>query len=99
MFQLMSTDAAAGRRTWRWLLALPGLALFGLADSGYLLWRHRAETPGFCPTGGCDIVNQGEYSEVGGIPVAAFGVGAYLLLFGLSIDRKSTRLNSSHHSI
>jgi len=66
-------------------MALPVLALLGLADSGYLLWRHGAETPGFCLTGGCDMVNQGEYSEVKGIPVAAFGVGAYLLLFGLSM--------------
>ncbi len=66
-------------------MALPVLALFGLADSGYLLWRHLAETSGFCPTGGCDIVNQGQYSEVKGIPIAAFGVGAYLLLFGLSL--------------
>lgn len=85
MFQLRSTETAARRRTRRWLMALPVLALLGLADSGYLLWRHGAETPGFCPVGECDIVNHGEYSEVKGIPVAAFGVGAYLLLFGLSM--------------
>lgn len=85
MFPLRSTEAAAGRRTWRWLMALPVLALLGLADSSYLLWRHLAETPGFCPTQGCDIVNQGEYSEVWGIPIAVFGVGAYLVLLVLSV--------------
>lgn len=85
MSQLKSTEAIGSRRAWRWLPVLPVLALFGLADSGYLLWRHRAETPGFCLTEGCDVVNQGAYSEIWGIPLAAFGIGAYLLLLVLSI--------------
>lgn len=85
MSPLKSTEAVDSRRASRWLPALPVLALFGLADSGYLLWRHGAETPGFCLTEGCDVVNQGAYSELWGIPLAAFGVGAYLLLLVLSI--------------
>ncbi len=80
-----STEAVAGRRARRWLLALPVLALLGLADSGYLLWQHRAATATFCPTAGCAAVTQGAYSEIGGIPLAAVGVAAYLLLLTLSV--------------
>lgn len=85
MSQSRSTEVVAGRRTRRWLLALPMLALIGLADSGYLLWQHRTASSAFCPTDGCDVVNQGDYSRVLGIPIAAFGVVAYLLLFVLSV--------------
>ncbi len=85
MSQSRSTEAVAGRRAWRWLLMLPVLALLGLADSGYLLWQHLAATSTFCPTGGCAAVTQGAYSEIRGIPLAAIGVAAYLLLVALSV--------------
>lgn len=90
--QLKPTEAIGSRRARRWLPTLPVFALFGLADSGYLLWRHRAETPGFCLAEGCDVVNQGEYSEIWGIPMATFGIAAYLLLLGLSVT--AVRLDS-----
>ena len=64
---------------------LPVLALLGMADSGYLLWLHRTTTSAFCPTAGCDVVNQGEYSEIRGVPLAAFGIAAYLALLALSV--------------
>lgn len=68
------------------------LSLFGVADSGYLLWKHHRSMPlasgiggsAFCPTRGCDIVNQGEYAEFGGVPLAALGLGGYTMLLGLS---------------
>ena len=80
-----STEAVAARRARRWLLLLPLLALLGLADSGYLLWQHLAATSTFCPTAGCAAVTQGAYSEIRGIPLAAIGVAAYLLLLTLSV--------------
>lgn len=92
MSQSRSTEAVAGRQARRWRLALPMLALLGLVDSGYLLWKHSMATSAFCPTGGCDVVNQGEYSEIWGIPMAAFGIAAYLLLLGLSV--MAVRLDS-----
>lgn len=61
------------------------LALLGLTDSSYLLWKHSTGSAAFCPAGGCDAVNQGEYSEVRGIPLAAFGVAGYAALLALSV--------------
>jgi len=61
------------------------LSIVGIADSGYLLQRHARGGSGFCPAYGCDIVNQGEYAEVKGIPVAAFGIAGYLALLALSV--------------
>lgn len=61
------------------------LSLLGLTDSSYLLWKHSTGSLAFCPAGGCDAVNQGEYSEIRGIPLAAFGVAGYLTLLVLSV--------------
>ena len=74
-------------------LALMLLSLLGMADSGYLFWKHRRSTllttgtggSNFCQAGGCDLVSQGKYAEVKGIPVAAFGIAGYLALLALSV--------------
>jgi uncharacterized membrane protein len=74
-------------------VALMLLSLLGMADSGYLFWKHRRSTllttgtggSNFCQAGGCDLVSQGEYAEVKGIPVAAFGIAGYLALLALSV--------------
>jgi len=84
MYQSRSTEIGGGRQDRRWLWTLPALALLGLADSIYLLWQHRAATSAFCPTGGCDAVNQSEYAEIWGIPLAAIGIAVYLFLLTLS---------------
>jgi uncharacterized membrane protein len=69
------------------------LALVGAADAGYLLWWHRhvaADAAGvagsvFCPAKGCEIVNQGKFASVRGIPVAAIGLAGYLTILVLSL--------------
>jgi uncharacterized membrane protein len=74
-------------------VALMLLSLLGMADSGYLFWKHRRSTllttgtggSNFCQAGGCDLVSQGKYAEVKGIPVAAFGIAGYLALLALSV--------------
>lgn len=62
-----------------------GLALFGVALSIYSLAHKTGFTSGalcnLSDTFSCDIVNQGPYSEIYGIPVAAIGVVGYVLLF------------------
>lgn len=89
----MSVDASAVPRVRRWLVALALLSLFGVADSGYLLWSHRhfapdaagSEESAFCPAKGCEVVNQGEYADVRGVPLAAIGLAGYLTILGLSL--------------
>ena len=81
----MSTKAAAGGGIRRWLVAVILLSLVGVADSGYLFWKYRTGGSAFCPARGCDIVTQGEYAEIRGIPVAALGLVAYLALLALSV--------------
>lgn len=92
MSRSMSTEVVRGRETRGWLLALMFLSVLGLADSGYLYWRHYrstlipsgSEQLASCPAGGCALVTEGEYSEVRGIPLATVGLVGYLALLALS---------------
>ena len=98
----MSVDASAVPRVRRWLVALALLSLFGVADSGYLLWSHRhfaadaagSEGSAFCPAKGCEVVNHGEYASVRGVPLAAIGLAGYLTILGLSL--LAATLGSAH---
>ena len=89
----MCTKASHGSGIRRWLVALMLLSLLGIADSGYLFWKHRRSTllttgtggSSFCQAGGCDLVSQGEYAEVRGIPLAGLGLVGYLALLALTL--------------
>jgi uncharacterized membrane protein len=72
---------------WRpWLMRL--LALSGIGVSAYLTWAHLAHQSVSCgQSQDCDIVQQSVYSEVGGIPVALFGLLAYTTMFALTLLR------------
>ena len=85
MSRSMSTEAFDGSGIRRWLVALMLLSLLGMADSGYLFWKYRTGGSAFCPARGCDIVTQGEYAEIRGIPVAVFGLVGYLALLALTL--------------
>ncbi|MCC7361615.1 MAG: vitamin K epoxide reductase family protein [Anaerolineales bacterium] len=66
----------------RWLGVL--LALLGAVDSVYLTYIKYANAPVFCSgVGDCESVNNSVYSQVGGVPIALFGLGAYLLIAAL----------------
>jgi uncharacterized membrane protein len=64
------------------------LSLIGLADSGYAIHQHYAPAGesacNVSATVNCDTVNQSEYSELFGIPVAAIGAAGYLIFIALS---------------
>lgn len=60
------------------------LAVIGLLDSAYLTWVKIAHTEVYCGgSGDCQTVADSIYAEVAGIPIALFGMGAYLAILVL----------------
>lgn len=58
-----------------------GLAIIGLLDSAYLTWIKLSNTEAYCAGfGQCDVVNQSEYAEFFGFPIALLGLGAYITI-------------------
>ncbi|MEP6945406.1 MAG: vitamin K epoxide reductase family protein [Acidobacteriota bacterium] len=70
-----------------WLPALSSVvALVGLADAIYLTVHHYTAEPVPCSvTNGCEQVLSSSYSELFGIPIAAFGAVAYFIAFSLAL--------------
>lgn len=63
------------------------LAFFGLADAIYLTQRELSGAPLLCDIqnlSGCNIVAASQYSQVFGIPLAAFGTLFYGIIFVLA---------------
>jgi len=79
-----------GRRSaWNWS-ATVGLAVLGLAVSAYLAWIKLTGNTASCgPIGDCESVNNSRYAEIGGLPIALFGMAGYLaLLVALAVERR-----------
>jgi uncharacterized membrane protein len=71
-------------RTLRVLAAL--VALAGVAVAGYLTRAHYGDGSLVCPVGGsCEEVQESEYAEIAGIPVALLGLVAYAALLALIV--------------
>jgi protein-disulfide isomerase/uncharacterized membrane protein len=68
-----------------------GLSVVGAILAGTLLWEHYsgATLLGCSSTGiiNCTSVNSSVFSELHGIPIAAFGLAAYFLIFGVLLTR------------
>ena len=60
-------------------------AIIGALDSIYLSWVKLSHNETLCAPGlgDCFTVNTSIYSEVYGIPIALFGLGAYLLIIAI----------------
>jgi uncharacterized membrane protein len=94
---------------WRRLRAvhpavvLAVLDLVGLGIASYLASVElRGELPNCGPLHGCEQVALSEYSRIGGVPVAVFGVGLSLVLFSLAIAWWRTndgRLLAAHYGL
>lgn len=56
------------------------LALAGAAVSASLVWARGTGAELACSTGGCEAVQGSAYAELLGVPVAALGLAAYLLV-------------------
>lgn len=70
------------------------VALAGVGVAGYLTWAHFADSSVLCVAGGgCEKVQESEYAEIAGIPVAVLGLGAYATVLGLVVwDSVGARL-------
>jgi uncharacterized membrane protein len=79
-------------RTLRICAAL--VALAGIAVAGYLTWVHFDDAALVCVAGGgCETVQESDYAEIAGIPVALLGLAAYCVLLGLILwDTATARL-------
>lgn len=70
---------------WRSVSLLTALA--GAAIAGYLTRAHYDRDVLVCTVGDCRTVQESEYAEVAGIPVALLGLGMYLTILGLGVVR------------
>jgi uncharacterized membrane protein len=82
-------------------VAAGAVALAGIAVADVLTWAHFAdESVGCVAGGGCETVQESEYAQVAGIPVALLGLGAYSVLAGLIWwDAPSARLGAAAISL
>ena len=63
-----------------------GVAAAGVVVAGYLTWAHYGSGSVVCPVGGgCETVQESEYAEVAGVPVAVLGLVAYVVLLALIV--------------
>ena len=62
--------------------AIAALAVAGIAIAAYLTYVHYADTEAVCVAGGgsCTKVQESEYAELLGIPVAVLGLIGYVLI-------------------
>ena len=71
-------------------------ALAGAGVAGYLTWAHFSDSSVLCVAGGgCETVQESEYAEIAGIPVAVLGLCSYVVVLGLvawdSVERAARR--------
>jgi uncharacterized membrane protein len=78
-------------------LAAGLVALAGMAIAGYLTWVHFDDAALVCVAGGgCETVQESEYAEVAGVPVALLGLGAYAAILVLVVwDAPIARLGAA----
>jgi len=70
------------------------LSLAGIGVAGYLSYTHLFELPVICGASqGCDLVAQSVYAKMFGIPVAVFGLLAYIALLVLLVARRRVSEN------
>ncbi len=77
----MNAETIVNVPSRRWWIAGILLAILGAVDSAYLLWLKLSGQVAACQgIGDCEAVNSSRYAEMGGIPIALFGLLAYLLI-------------------
>ena len=78
------------RRLYRAALVL---VLLGIAVAAYLTYVHYAGIEPACSTGGCEVVQTSEWSDIYGMPVALLGlIGYSMILLSLVALRGEAQL-------
>lgn len=63
------------------LITLLVLAVFGVIDAGYLVWRHYKKGPLICPLHhDCSVVTESEWAKIFGIRNDILGIMYYLVV-------------------
>ena len=89
----MPTDRAT-TGSWRGnplLLGIILLGILGMGVAGYLTYAHYNEDALVCTIGGCETVQQSDYSTMLGVPIAIFGVLMFLSVTLLAWARMTDR--------
>lgn len=73
------------------LLGVALLGILGMGVAGYLTYVHYNEDALVCTVGGCETVQQSDYSTIFGLPIAAFGVLMFLTVTLLALARLTDR--------
>jgi len=68
------------------------LSALGATIAAYLTYTHVADVPVSCVTGGCRAVQTSSYAELGGVPVAALGLVAYVAVGSTALFRSDVAL-------
>lgn len=78
-------------------VAAGAVALAGIVVAGYLTSVHIDGAALVCVAGGgCEAVQESEYAEIAGVPVAALGLAAYVVMLGLiAWDTPTARLGAA----
>jgi uncharacterized membrane protein len=79
-------------------IAAAGLALAGVGVAGYLTWVHYADLEAICAggSGGCEKVQNSDYAELAGVPVALLGlIGYAAILASLAIPGDPGRFSGA----
>jgi uncharacterized membrane protein len=66
-------------------IAVAVLALAGAAIAAYLTYARYVDATIACSTGGCETVQESEYAEILGLPVAVVGLGGYLAILATAL--------------
>ena len=69
------------RKISKWIIL--AASIIGMLDAGYLTFIKLTKIPIYCTPGlgDCDVVNASRWSELWGIPIAAYGFATYLAIF------------------
>lgn len=71
-------------------LAIAALSALGAAVATYLTVLKLTDATPVCGTGGCAIVEHSKYSELLGIPTAAFGIALWTALIATTLSARES---------